>query len=109
MVFRSIHGESLSLCKYRRARIKGPAGRIWPVGCSLPMSGIDGRTYCVCLSFQRYTALDEKHVNVILHLSKVLLVQLVEATVYFSTSVSRLVSRLLNYRWAALPLPKHLK
>ena len=40
-VFRLIHGGSLSLCKCRRARIKGLAGRIWPAVRSLPMSGID--------------------------------------------------------------------
>ena len=32
-VIRSIQDESLSLRKCRRARIKGPAGRIWPVVC----------------------------------------------------------------------------
>ena len=41
MVFRSIHGGSLSLRKRRRARIKEPAGRIWPVGRSLPMSVVE--------------------------------------------------------------------
>ena len=40
-VIRSIQGGSLSLCKCRRARIKGPAGRIWPAGRSLPMSAVD--------------------------------------------------------------------
>ena len=35
-----MHGGSLSLCKCRRARIKGPAGRIWPAGRSLPMPGV---------------------------------------------------------------------
>ena len=40
-VFRSIHGGSLSFCKCRRARIKEPAGRIWPAGRSLPMSGLE--------------------------------------------------------------------
>ena len=30
-VFRSVHGRSLSLCKYRRARINGPAGRNLPM------------------------------------------------------------------------------
>ena len=43
MVFRSIHGGSLSLCKSRRARIKGPAGRIWPDGRSLLMSVLSYR------------------------------------------------------------------
>ena len=28
------------MCKCRRARIKGPAGRIWPAGRSLPMSAL---------------------------------------------------------------------
>ena len=37
-VLRSIHGGSLSLCKCRRARIKGPVGR------SLPMSALTSRT-----------------------------------------------------------------
>ena len=40
-VFRSIHGGSLSLCVCRRARIKGPAGRIWRAGLSLPMSVLE--------------------------------------------------------------------
>ena len=44
-VFRWIHGENLSLCKCRRARIKGPAGRTWPAGRSLPMSGLDSSEY----------------------------------------------------------------
>ena len=39
-VFRSIYGGNLSLCKCRRARIKEPAGRIWPAGRSLPMSAL---------------------------------------------------------------------
>ena len=30
-----IHGGSINFCKRRRARIKDPAGRIWPVGRSL--------------------------------------------------------------------------
>ena len=38
-VFRSIHDGRLSLCKGQRARIERPARRIWPAGCSLPMSG----------------------------------------------------------------------
>ena len=48
-VFRSLHGGSLSLCKCRRARIKGPAGR------SLPMSGIKPSTV--------YKAFKTKHVK----------------------------------------------
>ena len=28
------------MCKCRRARIKGPAGRTWPAGRSLPMSAV---------------------------------------------------------------------
>ena len=40
-VFRPNHSGSLSLCKCRRARIKEPAGRIWPAGLSLPMLGLD--------------------------------------------------------------------
>ena len=43
-VFHLIHGGSLSLCKCRRARAKEPAGRIWPAGRSLPMSGLEPST-----------------------------------------------------------------
>ena len=43
-VFCLIHGGSLSLCKCRRARIKGSAGRIWPADRSLPMSDPESPT-----------------------------------------------------------------
>ena len=39
-IFFSIHGGSLSLCKCRRTRIKGPTGQIWPTGRSLPISAV---------------------------------------------------------------------
>ena len=41
MIFRLIHGGSLGLSKCRRARMKGPAGRIWPAGRSLPTSVLE--------------------------------------------------------------------
>ena len=53
-VFRSIHGGSLNLCKCRRARIKGSAGRIWPAGRSLPMSGLEPSTVDKALKTKTY-------------------------------------------------------
>ena len=37
------------MCKCRRARIKGPAGRIWTAGRSLPMSGVN---HVLCMVYK---------------------------------------------------------
>ena len=64
-VIRSIHGGSLSLCECRQARIKGPAGHIWPVSglqCTLVVSEEAFRTEGETSKMKKFASVERLNV-----------------------------------------------